>query len=155
MRSCFSSSLISSNISAIDFILSRKVVISRTLKPKIVRQADVFLQPLYVCSVIFFQPFSACYAKAYLRWEQKLEIYSFGVRVFLDLHDCLVHRLTWNKGAIKAVFKRAGPANRNKCLLQMHAENKQRPFISAVLNSPSFCLPMLPAFPIVTGVTMR
>ena len=78
------------------------------MKTKTVRQADVFLQPLYVCSVIFFQPFSACYAKAYLRWEQKLEICSCGVRVFLDLPDRLVHRLTWNNGANRAVFKWTG-----------------------------------------------
>ena len=125
------------------------------MKNKSVTQTDVFLQSLYVCSVTFFQPFSKCCEKGYLRWEQKLMNCSCKVRVFLDLPDCLVHRLLRSNGANRVVFNKTDLANRVKCLLQMQAENRQRPFISAVLNSRSFCLPMLHAFPTVTGVTMR
>jgi len=49
------------------------------MKTKTVRQADVFLQSLYVCSVTFFQPFSTCRAKAYLRRQKKLVLYSYEV----------------------------------------------------------------------------
>ena len=125
------------------------------MKTKTVGQSDVFLLPLYVCSVTFFQPFSTSCEKAYLRWEQKLEICNCDVRVFLDLPDCLVHRLIRINGANRVVFKKTDSANRVKCQSQVQAENRQRAFISAELNSLSFCLLTLPAFPIVTGVTMR